>query len=601
MNKTLLLAILFSLSTLSVRSQNSSEEAVAMQFVQGGEYDKALPIYRKLYQSSPAGYYDQYFSILLRLKKFDEAEKLLKNLLKSNPQNLTYQIDFGRILQERGQPEKAKNWYGELIDRLPKDEFQIRELATTFYRAEAYDFSIKTLLRGRELLQDESAFAFELISLYRFQKNKDMLVQEYLKELNKKPELRSQAQNILSSIFEGPEDYESLKRMLIPGIRKNPQNFTFEEMLSWVYLQQKQYSLALRQTIALDKRMKENGERVYELAYTLIADKAFREAAEALDYIVQKGKNHSYYIPSRIQLLNIKYELLESEVPDAEKAKQLEKEYESFLGEFGKSQHTVSALRKLAALKGYHLNKAQEAAGLMETILKVPGLPPSAIGQAKLELGDYYVLNDEIWEATLMYGQVEKQFADQPLGHEAKFKNAKVSYYRGDLTWAKAQLDVLKSSTSQLIANDALNLSIVIAENSNTTADSNALRAYAGAEFLEFKKRHEEALEALNAIDKEFPGNSLADDILMSKAKIYLEQNKLSEAQEQLQLIIDNYGYDLWADDALFLLAEMMEKRLKNRGKAQELYQKLINDFPGSYYVNEARIRFRNLRGDKID
>ena len=232
--------------------------------------------------------------------------------------------------------------------------------------------------------------------------------------------------------------------------------------------------------------------------------------------------------------------------------------------------------------------------------MQLPGLPPSTIAPAKLELGDIYILTGEVWEAALIYGQVEKQFANEPPGQEAKFKNARLSFFQGDLMWAKAQLDVLKASTSQLYANDALNLRLLISDNLQNETDTNALRIYARADMLLFMNQPDKALITLDSINKLFPSNSLADDILMARAKVYLKKNNLQAVSAELQKIIDDYAFDLWADDAVFMLADLYETSLKNPVKARELYQKIITDFPGSLYVVEARKRFRLLRGDKI-
>ena len=217
-----------------------------------------------------------------------------------------------------------------------------------------------------------------------------------------------------------------------------------------------------------------------------------------------------------------------------------------------------------------------------------------------MELGDIYILTGEVWEAALIYGQVEKQFANEPVGQEAKFKNARLSYFQGDFDWAKAQLDVLKASTSQLFANDALNLRLLISDNLQNESDTSALRIYSRADMLLFKNQPENALITLDSINKQFPSNSLADDILMAKAKIYLKQNNFTSATSELQKIINDYSFDLWGDDALFMLAELYENNLKDNEKAKTYYQKIITDFPGSLYVVEARKRFRALRGDNI-
>ena len=72
-----------------------------------------------------------------------------------------------------------------------------------------------------------------------------------------------------------------------------------------------------------------------------------------------------------------------------------------------------------------------------------------------------------------------KEFKNDPLGHLAKFKNAQVYYFSGEYDWCQAQLDVLKASTSKLIANDALELSVLITDNYNMDTSETAMKLFA--------------------------------------------------------------------------------------------------------------------------
>jgi len=58
---------------------------------------------------------------------------------------------------------------------------------------------------------------------------------------------------------------------------------------------------------------------------------------------------------------------------------------------------------------------------------------------------------------------------------------------------------------------------------------------------------------------------------------------------------------DILADNATFQLADLYENILGDTTKAQELYEKVLLEYPGSLFVVEARKRFRRLRGDDIN
>lgn len=602
--RKILVTILFLVVSVPGWAQVASDDQLALQYSQNGELEKAVAIYQKLFDQNKnqTQNYDPYLNTLLKLKRYRDAEKLVTKMMKTYSDNYSYQVDYGRILREQGKQSEATDWYNSLIRKLPKTEFLIRELSVSFYRAEAFDFSIKTLLIGRKVLEDETAFSFDLLGLYRFQKNKAMLVDEYINLFSKQPEpmLLNQAKNTFATLFESPEDYELLKTALLKKLQKEPQNAVLSDLLAWQFIQQNQFDLALKQVISLDKRLKEDGERIYDLASIFVDNNVYEQAIEALEYLLKKGKESRFYIPAKMQIVYTKNKLLTAGKFNNDQLLQLEKEYIELLSELGKNKNTVFAIRQLAHLQSSYLNKLKEAEILLEQTLKIPGLPANEIGQIKLELGDIYILTGDVWEANLTYGQAEREYTNTPIGQEAKFKNAKLSYYLGDFTWAKAQLSVLKSSTSQLIANDALNLELLINENTQTPADSNALKKYARADLMIINNQFDKALATLDSINILYPQNALADDILMSKAKIYQRLNETDKAVKQLEQIISNFSFDLWADDAVFMLAEIYEKNLQNKPRAMEYYQKVLTDFPGSLYVIEARKRFRMLRGDDI-
>lgn len=579
----------------------STEQILAYQYYQQGEYEKATAILEKLFVTDKSDeVFDIYFNSLLKIKRYDEAEKSLKKLMRQDPANFKYPIELGRVYLERGNTEAGTKLFLQAINRLPSDEMKIREFANYFYRFEAYDMAIATFIRGREILNNDELFNFELLSIYRFKKDKNMLVQEYLKALEKMPQLLLQAQNALSNVFESDADYLVLQSLLLKKLQKNPEHEVFTQLLIWQYLQRKDYKMALRQLLAQDKRTKNDGALIYTTANTFIANEAYEIAIEAYEYLLAKGKENPYYLPAKIELIDAKYQLLINGKVDQASVAALAKEYYSIVEEYGKNSRTIFALRKWAFLNAYYLDQPETAEKGLEDALHTPGLQASEISQIKLELGDIYVITQQPWEAVLIYEQVAKQSENLPIGNEARFRSARLSYYQGNFEFAKSQADVLKASTSQLIANDALNLSLLITDNLQSSNDSSALKMFAEAEMLQFRKQNEKALSKLDSIAVAFPNNSLEDDILMVKSKIYTESKNLDKATTALKDILEKHYTSIWIDDAIFTLAGLYDYKLNDSEQAKELYQKLISDFPGSMYVAEARKRFRELRGDII-
>ncbi|WP_316785661.1 tetratricopeptide repeat protein [Pedobacter frigiditerrae] len=599
--KKLVLIIFFSFSFLLLSAQDNMDEALAYQYYQQGEFEKAAVLLEKLFNKTKNdSYFDLYFSSLIKVKKYTEAETILKKLIKQYPQKSQYAIALGRVYQENGRTADANKIFQEAINNTPKDENKFREMANAFYRFEAYDMAISAFLQGRKIFGDEQMFQFELLSIYRFKKDKQMLIQEYINVLASTPQLLPQAQGVLASVFEDNADYQLLQNALLKKIQKDPQTEVYTELLTWQYIQQQQYEMALRQLIAQDKRTKGDGNLLFSTAYTFVSNKAYTTAIKAYEYILTKGDENELYLAAKVALINAKYELAISGKYEKVAIQALADEYLEVLAKYGRSGQGLVALRKLANLQAYYLNDLKKAELTLESALQTSGISQSDVAQIKMDLGDIYVLTKQPWEAILAYEQVSKQFDNQPLGNEAKFRSARIFFYVGDFNYAKSQADVLKASTSQLIANDALNLSLLINDNLQSTNDSLALKMYADAEMLQFMNKPDQSLIKLDSINIAYSNNSLADDILMAKAKIFIKTSDISKAETMLKEIIANHHDSIWTDDALFILGDLYDKKLNNQEEAKKLFQQLMNDYPGSMFNAEARKRFRNIRGDNV-
>jgi tetratricopeptide (TPR) repeat protein len=574
---------------------------LAKQFAANGEQQKALDIYQKLYKQDNENYFNVYFTSLLAAKKFDDAINIAKKMIHKHPEDHQYIILLGTAYTQQGNIDKANALYDELLNNLPADQGQISMLAALFYQNTNIDYAIKIFQQGRKLLHSDNLFAYELINLYRYKRDKAALTEEYLNFLPANPSFISQAENAFSTLYEGEVDYNILKIELLKRIQKDPQQTLYAELLTWQFLQQKEFDLAMNQALALSRRSNDDGNSIFELCRTLVANEAYDAAINGYEYLIDKGKNHDLYIPAKIELINTKNLRVTSGKYTNDDLLSLEKDYKDLLNEFGQNGNTAFAMQKLANLETFKLHKLDESQKLLEAAIKLPDIKGPQLASCKLDLGDVLLLNNAPWDATLLYSQVEKDFPNTSIGQDAKYRNAKMAYYTGDFTWAKGQLDVLKAATSQLIANDALNLSLLITDNIKEDTSGAALKMYARADLQIFAEMPEKAVKILDSIDTKFPGNSLSDDILMAKARLRIQEKDYAGAVILLKKIADEHSFSLWADDAVFMLGDIYENHLDDKEQAKIYYQKIITDYAGSLWINEARKRFRILRGDKND
>lgn len=597
--RTLLFGLLLIVPALAF-GQNAK---LAQRYYYDGEYEKAAALYQKLYEANSRNdyYFDRYTDCLLQLEQFDEAEDIIKDQIRQFPGNVRYYVSYGKLYETQYQDEKAREMYELAVKRLTGNKYQIIKLANIFANNSKYDLAIQTYLKGAELLKDDQTFAYNLGELYRRKGESEKMIEQYLNSLEANPErmgtLRTIFQRYLSE-----EDYQILQAELYTRIQENRNAMYYPELLTWVFIQRKDYRNAFRQVRAMDRRMRENGMRIYQLAEIASNDGDYDAAIAAYDYIVEeKGPNSSFYLDAKRESLRCRRKkLIEGYDYQREELLALEALYETFLQEFNQPKATAQIVIEMAELEALYLNNVDKAISLLENLLELPELNEYVLANAKLDLADYYLIQGEIWEATLLYSQVDKSHKDDLLGHEARFRNARLSYFTGEFQWAQSQFEILKASTSKLIANDALDLSVFIMDNMGLDTTTEALRLYSEAELLVFQNRFDEAFNKLDTLVKAFPDHSLKDDVAYLKAGIYAQIKDYDKAIAAYEQIIEFHAEEIRADNALYELAQLYEQQLNQPEKAMELYEKLFIAFNSSVLAVEARKRFRQLRGDDI-
>ena len=285
-------------------------------------------------------------------------------------------------------------------------------------------------------------------------------------------------------------------------------------------------------------------------------------------------------------------------------------DYRDFIKQYPDNVNSLEAARSEALLFANYLDQKDSAIQIINRLLKNPRTSLHLKSKAKLDLGDIYLLKGEPWESTLLYSQVEKVQKENPIGYEAKLKNAKLSYYKGDFRLAQEHLDILKQATTREIANDALDLSMRIKENIAFDSVGEALKQYASIELLLYQNKNEQALKQIQMLKEgrvknasndsltSISNQTILDDVYWLEANIRMRQGEFEKSIDLLKKIIQDFGDDILADDAYFLQGEIYERQLGQKEKAMEIYREFLNKYPGSVYAAEARKRFRSLRGD---
>ncbi len=589
----------------TAQAQLPQERQLADQYFNNTEFDKAEPLYDKLMDKDPFGVYPQYFRCLLGLKEYDKTEKLVKKMIRKQPDNPSLSVDLGYVYQLQGQEEKATQLYDKTIKSLKADQNQIIILANAFLQRQQADYAIQTYLEGKRLMKGVYPFFFETADAYYQKGDVGKMIDEYLDAVADNPSSQQTILNILQSrIGIDPDNSRSdyLRTSLLRRIQKNPDQTEFSEMLIWLFIQQKDFDSALIQAKALDKRQKGDGSRIMSLGSLASSNLNYDAAIKSYQYVIEKGSDNPNYVNARMELLNtLNKKVTESNSYSMEDLYKLKKDYSLTLSELGRGARTATLVRGLAHLQAFYLDQPDSAISNLTEAIDFPGIGKQVQADCKLELGDVYLFTGNVWDSDLLYAQVDKDFKHDALGQEAKFRGARLDYFRGDFMWALGQLDVLKTATSQLIANDALALSLLISDNMGLDSNMDALMLYSKADLLNYRNKNDDALATLDSLLKQFPTHSLVDDAWFKMASI-MDQRRNWQAEDSLyNLIIQKDSSSVLADDALYRRANLYETKLNNRSKAMDLYEELLIKYPGSLFVVEARKRYRSLRGDVVN
>ncbi|WP_019948734.1 tetratricopeptide repeat protein [Hymenobacter aerophilus] len=597
------LLALLTVAVPAARAQvrEDSNIQLAREYERKGEHEKAAYLFGRLRtdeQTAPNVLPD-YLAALQALKRTKDAEKLVKRAIKQRAQDQTLGVTLGLISAAAGDSSAATKQWERVVQLLNPD--QVVPVATSFQQANLPAWTVRTYLRGRQLAGNETEYAPQLIGLYTQQGQTDKVLVETLRLVQDDEQQLPFVRNMLQNSLQDEAAFATLEKELLTLVQRNPDRAVYSELLLWLQVQRRDFTGALVQAKALDRRARTGGRRVLQVADIASRNQDYENAIAGFEYITREYAGQPFYSLARQRLVQTREDQVRNTYPvNQTQLRGLLKEYEQVLTDLGRTPETAPVLRSMAALLAFQLGEQEPAMKLLNEVITMPRAGLDVVDQAKIDLADIYLLRAEPWEATLLYSQVEKSHKDTPLGYDAKLRNARLSYFAGDFKLAKSHLDILKQATTREIANDAMQLSLLITDNTAQDTSGVALRDYAAVEQLVFQNKLPEALRGLDALLVKYPGHALQDEAWYLKAQLQRRTSDYAGALATLERITANPKYDVLSDDALFMAASIQQENLQDRDKAQQLYQQLITKYPGSIYVAEARKRFRQLRGDGV-
>ncbi len=577
--------------------QRQIDEQLAGQYFREQDYEKAQEIYKKLYNSSKQYYhFQQYIECCLRLSQYKEAEHELKGFVKANPSHSKSFVDLIYVYTLEEKNDKAQKQFNEILNTLPENASVIRNLGSQFLSRQLYEMAAAVYEKGNKILAGKESFNMDLAYLFHSMANYQEAFRYYFIELEANPGQYNNIKNRLQNLLfydVNKSITDELRIALLKRTQEKPDNIELAQLLTWLAIQEGDYDIALAQCLSIDRKTNSQDGQINNLSAICLNNKQFSIAKEGYDYLVDKGKSCPFYGQALAGSINAEYQQLKANNSSNNKT------YERLLKRIDEAYSSINTndLTKLTVIQSdilaYQLDRTDEAIALLtNTLSKVGNNQDKA--SLKLKLADIYLNKNEVWEATLLYSQVDKSMKEEPLGHEARFKNAQLRYFIGEYEWAESQLKVLKAATSKLIANDAMTLSLVIKDNLEVDTTGRELKRLAQADYKIYQQRDDEAITLLDEIIGN--GNEVSKPHALFRKGEIMEKRKRFEEAEQLYLqIVEQYSDSYMADAALMQAALIEQNHLKNKELAKQHYEKLIDDYPTSIYTAQAKKNYRKL------
>ena len=586
-----LLSIAFLFLSLFAFAQN---EQLANNYFDRGEFEKALVSYEELLkaQVGNSNYFQKVIDCYQQLQQFDKAQKAIEDRLdKYKQNNLLIELGFNYQLQKN--QDKANKYYDQAISKIKKNANEAYGIAYVFEKKSLFDYALLSYKTAIET-DPNLSFNFQMAMLYGQLGNTDLMIETSLLEAYKNPQNLPIIQNQLSRFMTEDADTnfnELLKKALLVKAQKT-QDVFWNDFLSWYFVQLKEYGKAFIQQKAIYKRNPESFGNIVNLAQMAIEDNDQDSAKEILTFVIENTNDLELLIQSHSYLIEMKIDhAIEKEYPA------ITEELDGLIKEFGTSPYTLCLLKLQASFNAFHLSNPEKAKVILKNALEMP-LNRYQLAEVKMDLADILLYEEKFNQALIYYSQVDEDMGGDVIGQEASLRTAKTSYYKTDFQWASHQLKVLKSASSQLIANDALDLFLLISDNTVEDSTQVALKKFARADFLFYQNKKEEALAQFQMILKEHQGEEIEPVTLFRIGKIYEKKGDFSIALENYNEIITKHKESIYIDEALYYSAEIYNISLNEPEKAKPLYEEMIFKHEDSIYYVDSRNKYRKLRGD---
>lgn len=596
---SIILLLLF--VSLSVALAQSGEEELADKYFQDGEFESALTLYTKLQKKDARR---RLFNLRIadcyrQLERYEQAISFLDKAIKKNPLEHMYPFVQADLYKLTGDFKKAEALETQVIEKGMRTDQEFMEIGTWLYQGGKTELALRTYLQGRKTLRSKYIFGAEIANLYALQGEYGQAAEEHLGQYLANPAILNSVKTSILNLVDD-RSAEAVEQVLLAAVNRKSNDLGLRSMLFEFYVLTENFYEAFVQCKSIDKVFKENGNRVYKFALTLRNNKKYRLSNKALDYIIDQHDKSAYFLKAyQEKTVNGELQAFETLPLDTAALREAVVAYDALLDKFGRKGQFFDAMYRKANLMAFYLFDLE---GALAELARIDAIQIQHRQRAKADLliGDVLLMQKEYNKAKLKYNDVAEKFHEGQIGAMAKFKQGRLSYFKGDFEYAKARLKTIKDNTSNDISNDAIKLFLTIQDNSGLDTTTYPLQRFAQAQLMVFQRDFDPALQLLDSLMYAYPSHGLVDEILWEKANIFITQNDVEKGLTLLEKIIVDYGEDIHGDDALYTKAKIHDYTLGNKEKAMEYYIEFLKNYSGSLYIVEVRKRIRALRNERM-
>jgi len=576
---------------------------LADAYMRSGQFEQAIPLLEDLHTENPNDhtFYTKLKEAYENVKAYDPAIALVEERMSEGRPSPMRMSEKARLLYLKGEEQAAFDTWDRAIGLAPERSTTYRVVYQALVDLRRFDRAIDVLKQGRSQLGEDDAFQIELAYLYSLNGEHRAAMEEYVQVLDRNPERLGFVRSRLSSFVDQGEGLSVGVEVLKQAVRTSPLNRSYRELLAWLHMEQEDYAAAFDVYRAIDRLEDENGRVLFSFAQKAADANAYDVASTAYGLILDRYPDAPVAPVAQKGIGDMHRRWAESaEEPAAAGDTSATPHYQAavdayqtFLDQYPNHESTPEVLRRLGRLQQDVFRQLDAAESTLQTV--VGRYPESdAANEARYDLGRIALLRGNLSEARLAFSRLVDRLRTGDLAEEARYELALLHFYQGEFESALSRVEATNENTSADVANDAIELKVLLRQNRGPDSLNTPLRLFADARLQERQHRYDQALATLDTLLSQHGRHPLADNARFFRAQALRAAGDTTQATQAFAEIPMMHPQSPFADRSLFARGQLLEAQNDLEG-AVTAYNRLLEDYPKSLLASDARARIRSL------